>query len=88
MIKVFTINKDGKIEFTKDELKKLLDEAYWDGYKANSNSWTYITPAWKPYVWCNTSGTTTVTLNSDQILNSDQTTCNSTTSCLSNSAKT
>lgn len=28
MIKVFTTNKDGKIELTKDELKALLDEAY------------------------------------------------------------
>lgn len=31
MIKVFTTNKNGKIELTKDELKKLLDEAYWEG---------------------------------------------------------
>jgi len=45
MIKVFTTNKDGKIELTKDELKKLLDEAYWEGYRANSN-----------VVWPRTSG--------------------------------
>ena len=37
MIKVFTTKKNGKIELTKDELKALLDEAYWDGYKANSS---------------------------------------------------
>lgn len=51
MIKVFTTNKDGKIELTKDELKKLLDEAYWDGYRANSTIYTYQTPNWPPYQW-------------------------------------
>ena len=45
MIKVFTTNKNGKIELTKDELKKLLDEAYWDGYAAN-NRYVYTTPYW------------------------------------------
>ena len=43
MIKVFTTNKDGKIELTKDELKALLDEAYWDGYRANGH-YIYSTP--------------------------------------------
>ena len=51
MIKVFTTNKDGKIELTKDELKKLLDEAYWEGYRANSTIYTYQTPNWSPYQW-------------------------------------
>ena len=51
MIKVFTTNKNGKIELTKDELKKLLDEAYWEGYKANSTIYTYQTPNWSPYQW-------------------------------------
>ena len=51
MIKVFTTNKDGKIELTKDELKKLLDEAYWEGYRANSTTYTYQTPNWSPYQW-------------------------------------
>ena len=57
MIKVFTTNKNGKIELTKDELKELLDEAYWEGYN-NNNTYTYhspsIVPTWKPYVWCGT----------------------------------
>lgn len=65
MIKVFTTNKDGKIELTKDELKNLLDEAYWDGYKANDNSWTYITPSWRPYVWMSNGTATNVTLTSN-----------------------
>ena len=62
MIKVFTTNKDGKIELTKDELKSLLDEAYWDGYRANTHTYIYNTPNWMPYSWTVTSDK--VTLNS------------------------
>lgn len=51
MIKVFTTNQDGKIELTKDELKSLLDEAYWDGFRANGHTYVYNTPAWSPYRW-------------------------------------
>lgn len=51
MIKVFTTNKDGKIELTKEELKSLLDEAYWDGWKANSGTLTYHSP----YGWTSTT---------------------------------
>ena len=51
MIKVFTTNKNNKIEFTKEELQKLLDEAYWDGYRANSGTWTYTTPNYNPFRW-------------------------------------
>ena len=65
MIKVFTTNKDGKIELTKDELKNLLDEAYWDGFKANCTTFTYQTPNWTPYS-CTVSGTTT-TINANDI---------------------
>lgn len=62
MIKVFTTNKDGKIELTKEELKNLLDEAYWDGYKANFVTYTYTSP----YVWSYTtanSATLSSTIN-------------------------
>ena len=31
-IKIITIKENGKIEFTKDDLEKLLNEAYQDGY--------------------------------------------------------
>ena len=58
MIKVFTANKDGKIELTKDELKALLDEAYWEGYRSNSGTYVYHTPGWSPYTF--TSGSTTI----------------------------
>lgn len=68
MIQVFTTNENGKIELTKEELKKLLDEAYWEGYK-NNNSFTYISPSWHPYMWTNTSSPSvtypTITCNSE-----------------------
>ena len=32
-IKVFNLNKDGKIEFTKEQLEKLLNETYDEGYQ-------------------------------------------------------
>ena len=44
MIKVFTKNENGKVELTIDELKKILDEAYWEGYKSNTSLWTYNSP--------------------------------------------
>lgn len=47
-IKVFTmpVNNSGKVEFTKQELEKLLNDVYNDGYKqgeadANSKYWTW-----------------------------------------------
>ena len=44
MIKVFTLNKNNKIELTKQELQKLLDESYWEGRNSTSPYWTYISP--------------------------------------------
>lgn len=71
MIKVFTANKNGKIELTKDELKALLDEAYWDGYKANNHVFIYNTPNWNwtpPYnpYYITCSGTD-VTINASEL---------------------
>lgn len=48
-IKVFEPNRYGKIEFTRAELEKLLNEVYTDGYKegeydARSRSWTWTSP--------------------------------------------
>lgn len=57
MIKVFTKNANGKIELSEEELKSLLDEAYWDGFKANHGSWVYATPTWNPYIWNTTAAT-------------------------------
>ena len=47
-IRVFTLNSNGKIELTKEELQQMLDESYRDGY----NSVTITTPSY-PYDPCN-----------------------------------
>lgn len=48
MIKVFTLNSNGKIEITEEELRKLLDASYWEGYYDNGKSWTYTSPNINP----------------------------------------
>lgn len=59
MIKVFTLNKNKKIELTEKELKQLLDQVYWEGYRDNNkSSWTYTTPLTYPY-YSNITTTTT-----------------------------
>ena len=59
MIKVFTVNKDGKITLTKSELQDLLNEAYWEGYN-KKNNWTTITyPSYPYYTWTSTGTLTT-----------------------------
>ena len=59
MIKIFTTDKNGKINLTKKELEDLLNEAYWDGYNApHYKDYTTITyPNYTPFTW-NTTGTT------------------------------
>ena len=65
IIKVFQKNKNGKIEFTQKELETLLNEVYWDGYRANS-TWTWTTPLSYPITTTNleknTTATTTITV--------------------------
>ena len=39
MVKVFTTNSNGKIEFTKDELEKVLNEVWQDGYNSHTSYW-------------------------------------------------
>ncbi len=68
MIKVFTKEKDGKIHLTEKELKELLDEAYWEGYRTYTHSWVYQTPNWSPYTWCSTTASSTITSNTDSNL--------------------
>ena len=58
MVKVFTLNKNGKIELTKIELEQLLNESYWEGYmnRYSNSSWTYRSPSTiDPYTTCNTT---------------------------------
>lgn len=68
MVKVFTLNKNGKIELTKEELQKLLDDSYWEGYRANhSNYYTYTTPSINPWtITCN-SASDKITLTSQDV---------------------
>ena len=71
-IKVFTPNERGKIEFTREELEKLLNDTYAEGQR-NCNCGSHITwtnPYITPYVSTTTSAvtngapaTTTITLN-------------------------
>ena len=55
IVKVFQKNKNGKIEFTKEELENLLNEIYWEGYNANTNTWIYKTPTYRGYSISTTS---------------------------------
>ena len=48
-VKVFQTNSNGKIEFTRAELEKLLNDTYKEGHrdgeaKANNSYWTWISP--------------------------------------------
>lgn len=44
-VKVFQPNYNGKIEFTRAELEKLLNEVYTDGYnEGKSSHWTWTGP--------------------------------------------
>lgn len=64
MVKVFTLNKNGKIEISEKDLKKLLDDVYWEGYRDNSNTWTYTTPKTYPYWYSTTTPYVTTTCTS------------------------
>ena len=48
MVKVFTTNNDGKIEFTKDELEKVLNEVWQDGCNSAPSYW-WASPTVTPY---------------------------------------
>jgi hypothetical protein len=84
MVKVFTPNKNGKIEFTKKELENLLNEVWRDGYNSNTN-YTWHSPWWYGGTYygvsCtdSTSSASTVTIpSSDNItLTSDHATLSS-----------
>lgn len=60
MVKVFTLNKNNKIELTKQELEKLLNESYWEGYYSkNTPFYTYTTPSIPaPFITTTTLDTT------------------------------
>lgn len=69
-LKILTTNLKGKIELTKEELKELLDEAYWEGTKSHiTSSWTYKPPTVVSPYYYTTSTTGTVTLNAKDFTN-------------------
>jgi hypothetical protein len=83
-IKVFTPNERGKIEFTREELERLLNEVYNDGFRdgevaqREKSTWTW-TP---PYVYNSDLGTTTtsstnmpLTINANTTQPIDNLTC-------------
>ena len=62
-IKVFQTNTNGKIEFTRCELEKLLNETYNEGYRAGENQaksqyWTWA-PNWSTLASNSTNKVTT-----------------------------
>lgn len=73
MIKVFTLNKNGKIELTKKELEQLLNESYWEGYRNNNNYyWTYTSPSVIKYRdWYTNTATSTNPYNVSTSTTSD-----------------
>ena len=82
-VKVFKTNKTGKIEFTRCELEKLLNETYREGYAdgenhAKNNYWTWTSPN-----IINTSYYGTVTCDTGSLLraNSTDDTINTATLC-------
>ena len=67
MKKEFKFNKNNKIELTKEQLKSLLDDAYWEGYRsASGTTWTYTTPDWTPYYWTSNIDATKIILNAGE----------------------
>ena len=62
-------NKDGKIELTKEELQKMLDDAYTQGYTDGKGRYETITypsyPSW--YTTTNTISKDTITLKGTDV---------------------
>lgn len=71
MKKEFKFNKNNKIELTKEQLKSLLDQTYWEGYKNGSSTiWTYTTPNYIPSIWTNATSAASSTITYDSVSNS------------------
>ena len=68
-VKVFYPNREGKIEFTRQELEKLLDEVYREGQKdCNcSKSWTWTTPYYNGSLTGNSATNATITTDNTAI---------------------
>ena len=65
--RTFTTNKNGKIEFTWDELKRLLDDVYNEG-REEGRMYTWTPPFWRtPYTSPSINTTISGTNSSDTI---------------------
>lgn len=76
MIKVFTKNKNGKIELTEEELTGLLDEAFKEGMDEDSHRFVYRSPltawpSWYPVYYTAASNT----IDTDKVTISASTIC-------------
>lgn len=80
-VKVFQTNNQGKVEFTRAELEKLLNEVYTEGYKdgevsGRSQNWTWTAPYINSAPYCGDVVYTTSTVaNNDKEKNIDKLTC-------------
>lgn len=61
--KIFNLDENGRISFTKEELEKLLDEVYTNGYEQGLKKYVYCyptthtepyNPLTQPYITCST----------------------------------
>lgn len=60
-------NKDGKIELTKDELQKILDDAYSQGYADGNKKYDTITYPSYPICTYEVTASNTIPLNKCEI---------------------
>lgn len=63
-------NKDGKIELTKEELQKMLDDTYTQGYTDGKGRYETITYPSYP-VWYTTTNTNTNAISKDSVTLND-----------------
>ena len=68
-IRVFTLNSNGKIELTKEELQQMLDESYRDG----CNSVTITTPSYpySPFYYGTTESDSTTNVATVNTINNE-----------------
>lgn len=90
-VKVFQTNANGKIEFSRNELEKLLNEVYNDGYDAGEKHmretyWTWspsltgtISTQSLPITYANETSTTAI--GNLKAINADKTTTNGAADC-------
>ena len=74
LIKVFTKNKEEKIELTTDEIQSILNEAYWEGYYQGEKSKSTITLT-SPNWWNQPYYTITATASNISIKSPEYDTC-------------